>query len=586
MPNTSAKSRFRIAASAARRWFGPLDFALLITALLMRTTDLTVLFFHFIFIWLALGAFFWPFRAFALRSGFWVLLTAIEVANAILTGRTQVDELIEIPLLSVILVVVFAIASRRAAVHTALVASLVEREVLSDQLAHQATHDALTGLPNRAYFLQRLDEALTLAAPQGKTLAVLFLDLDGFKHVNDSLGHAIGDRLLVAVAERLRCCLRPEDTVSRLGGDEFTMLLDGLFDVAGATRVAERITTALATPFALAGHEVTITTSIGVACNTAASGYQPADNLLRDADLAMYRAKAGGKARHEVFTATMHTQVLSRLELEDDLRHALAHEEFVVHYQPRVDFATGRIVGTEALVRWQHPRRGLLFPDDFIPLAEETGMIVPLGQWVLIEACRQTRAWQERYPDLTIHVNLSVRQFQHPDLVEDVTRALVAAHLDPASLTLEITESVLMGETATLVVILRRLKGLGLQLAIDDFGTGYSSLSYLKRFPVDTLKIDKSFVDGLGRDPEDTAIVQAVITLAETLGLAVAAEGVENAKQLEQLRALGCSQGQGYYFAKALPRAAIEEMFDDLDVIVSRVATTPDLTSVPRAAIG
>lgn len=432
------------------------------------------------------------------------------------------------------------------------------RALLERRLAHQAYHDALTGLPNRVAFVASLDRAIARTSGRREAPAVLFLDLDGFKHVNDSLGHAAGDQLLVVVAERLRACLRPEDIVARLGGDEFTILLTDPVDLHGAVRVAERVTAALTAPIVLDGRAVTVTTSIGIVLGTV--DYHRGDDLLRDADVAMYQAKHGGKARYAVFEVGMNAGALGRLELESDLRRAVAGDEFVVHYQPKVTLATGRIAGVEALVRWQHPQRGLLFPADFIPLAEETGLIVPLGRWVLAESCRQVRAWQEATPaapPLGLCVNLSARQFRHPDLVEDVAQALLASGLAPGSLTLEITESLLMAEAETAYTTLRALKNLGLGLAIDDFGTGYSSLAYLKRFPVDLLKIDKAFVAGLGHDPADTGIVRAVLALAATLELEVVAEGVETKEQCAELRALGCVLGQGYHFAKPQDAAAM-----------------------------
>jgi diguanylate cyclase (GGDEF)-like protein len=444
----------------------------------------------------------------------------------------------------------------------AIVRNYTERKMLERQLAHQAFHDALTGLPNRALFSDRLDHALTRAARRGVLVAVLFLDLDRFKVVNDSLGHDVGDQLLVAVAELLRNCVRSGDTVARLGGDEFTVLLEDLATPADASQVAERIMAAMQAPFQLAGHEVCVSASLGIALSSG-KGSTPED-LLRDADAALYRSKNRGKARYEVFDATMHARALDRLQLENDLRRGIERGDLRVHYQPMVELGTGRVAGVEALARWQHPTRGSIPPGDFIALAEESSLILPLSRWVLFESCRQASEWHRRYPDrppLTVSVNLSVRQFQHPALVDEVAEALRETGLPPGCLSLEITESMMMEAAEATNAILRDLKAIGVRLAIDDFGTGYSSLGYLKRFPVDTLKIDRTFVAGLGRDPEDSAIVHAVIRLAHTLGLAVTAEGVETAAQRDELRATGCELGQGYYFAKPLPADAVEALF-------------------------
>jgi diguanylate cyclase (GGDEF)-like protein/PAS domain S-box-containing protein len=428
-----------------------------------------------------------------------------------------------------------------------------ERKTYEAQLRHQAFHDALTGLPNRALLLDRLDHAFTRATRRHENLAVLFLDLDRFKMINDSLGHAAGDQLLVQVAQRLRRRVRAEDTLARLGGDEFTLLREGLADSGEAVRVAERLAAALRDPFTIVGQEVFVTASIGIALNT--PDHSTADDVLRDADSAMYRAKAGGKARYELVDPNMNAAAHARLALEMDLRRAIgpgACAEFVLQYQPIVDLASGQIAAVEALVRWQHPTHGLVPPATFIPLAEETGLILPLGRWILQRACQQARAWQLTATGpqpCTVHVNLSARQFLQGDVAADVAAALTATGLSPFCLTLEITESVLMADASVTQAKLRALTVLGVQLAIDDFGTGYSSLAYLKHFAVDTLKIDQTFVAGLGSDAEDTAIVAAVVTLARALGLTVVAEGVTTAAQRDQLRALGCMLGQGFYFA-------------------------------------
>jgi diguanylate cyclase (GGDEF)-like protein/PAS domain S-box-containing protein len=430
---------------------------------------------------------------------------------------------------------------------------ITERKAFEERLAHQAFHDPLTGLPNRTLLLDRLRHARARSRWRKGAVAVLFLDLDNFKVINDSLGHEAGDRLLVAVAARLRGCVRPTDTLARLGGDEFTILLENLSDVGEATRVAERITEGLRAPFTVGRREVFVTASIGVVLQAPEGGRSP--NLLRDADIAMYRAKAAGKAGYAVFDRSMSAAALRRLELEAELRHAIERDEFRVYYQPQVALATGEIAGFEVLTRWQHPERGLIPPSEFIPLAEETGLILHLDQWVLERACSQARLWQARYPGApppVISVNLSARQFRQPDLVAKITGVLHRYELEPARLQLELTEGVVMEDAPATIAALHALKELEVQLAIDDFGTGYSSLSYLRRFPVDTLKIDRSFVAGLGHSPADTAIVRTVVTLGHTLGLRLIAEGVETAAQAAQLRELGCELGQGYHFAEPL----------------------------------
>ncbi len=433
----------------------------------------------------------------------------------------------------------------------------VERKMFQEQLWHQAFHDPLTGLPNRALLRDRLDQALARSERLGRPTGVLVIDIDNFKVVNDSLGHQFGDELLQIVAERIRGVLRAGDTAARLGGDEFTILVEDVSDVDEVTAVAERVTEKLRRSITLSGREVFVSASIGVALSPP-SAITP-EALLRNADLAMYRAKSGGKSRWQVYEQSLETRARERLDIEIDLRRALDRGEFRVFYQPIVQLATGRVVEVEALARWEHPERGRITPDAFIPIAEETGLIVPLGQWVLEEACKQARAWHEQYPQqpVVMSVNLSARQFQHPSLVEDIARAVQQVRLNPKWLKLEITESVLMQDIEATVATLHALNGLGIQLAIDDFGTGYSSLSYLKRFPVDTLKIDRSFVSGLGEDAQDTAIVRSVVDLAKTLNLNVTGEGIETAAQEAQLAELGCDLGQGFLIARPAPASTI-----------------------------
>ncbi len=449
-----------------------------------------------------------------------------------------------------------------------------------DLLTRQAFQDPLTALPNRGLFMDRLAHALARTERRPQHVAVLFLDIDRFKVINDSLGHGVGDQALGELSRRLAECVRPEDTIARLGGDEFAILLEDLDDAAGATAVAERVAKALEAPFLLEGREVVVTMSVGVALNTRRP-IAP-DELLRDADLAMYRAKGKGKNRYEVFDTDTGAPAIHRLDLELDLRSAVARDEFRLHYQPVVQLETGRVAEFEALVRWQHKDRGLLAPEAFIGLTEETGLIIPIGQWVLTEACRQARRWQEQRPSdppLTISVNLSARQLQDPDLIGLVSGVLADSGLDPRSLKLEITESVVMQDAPSTLATLHTLRELGIRLAIDDFGTGYSSLGYLKRFPIDTLKIDRSFVEGIVTDPEDAAIVQAVISVAKSLGLSVTAEGIETEAQLRRLKELGCDRGQGFYFGEPL---AAEIVFESLDRHPA-VVTLPTVRS--RAAI-
>jgi len=431
----------------------------------------------------------------------------------------------------------------------------IERKRAEVELAHQALHDPLTGLPNRALFLDRLELALARVQRRPSAVAVLFLDLDRFKVINDSLGHETGDRLLVDLAARLQAVLRPGDTVARFGGDEFTILCDDIDGERDAIVIAERVGEAVAAPFVIEESEAFLTASVGIAM---AEGVETRpEALIRDADAAMYRAKEKGKSRYELFDEVMRARAVERLQVENALHRAIERGELRVHYQPMVELASGLVVGIEALVRWQHPERGLLQPGQFVPLAEETGQVAELGEWVLREACAQHRRWCEEHPEaseLRLSVNLSARQLQQPDLVADVVSALRDTEMDAAKRCLEITESVVVQETDAAIQGLEALREQGVLIAIDDFGTGYSSLRLLKGVPADQLKIDRSFVAGLGTDPQDTPIVRTVISLAEALGLDAVAEGVETSEQLAELRQAGCRFAQGFHFAR--PAAA------------------------------
>lgn len=439
------------------------------------------------------------------------------------------------------------------------VVNISERKKIEEKLLHDAFHDVLTGLPNRAFLNQRLEYTIRRAKRHENYLfAVLFIDLDRFKVVNDSLGHSVGDKLLIEIANLLEKTVRNIDTVARLGGDEFVILLDALKDVQDATIIAQRIEEMLRSPFKIAGQEVFTSASIGIALST--TGYEQGADMLRDADIAMYRAKDSGKARYQIFDKAMHAQVVRVMQLETDMRKALERQEFKVYYQPIVSLKTGAIAGFEALVRWHHPEEGLISPAEFIPLAEETGLIVTLGEWILAEACQQMHAWQVEFArtrDWKISVNLSTKQLKEGEIIHQINQILQQTNLNSKSLKLEITESVLMENAEVANSILLQLREINIELSIDDFGTGYSSLSYLHRFPVNTLKIDRSFVSAIDPNDENLEIVRAIVTLAHILKMDVIAEGIETSSQLAQLKELGCEQGQGFYFSKALdPQAA------------------------------
>jgi diguanylate cyclase (GGDEF)-like protein len=444
-----------------------------------------------------------------------------------------------------------------------MVTSLLEDErqaaiIAATEAEHLAYHDPLTGLPNRPLFLDRLIMALAQAERQNTKVAVLFCDLDRFKEINDSLGHSVGDELLRQVAQRIEKSVRGVDTVARFGGDEFTLIIQNLREPEAAATVARKILETLRAPFYSGGHELFIATSIGI--STYPTDGRDLESLLKNADTAMYRAKEQGRDNFQLYTPAMNATALERLALENMLRRAVAQDELVLHYQPLIRIDDGGVFAAEALIRWNHPELGLIQPAQFIPTAEMSGLILPIGAWVLRTACAQMKEWQDLHgARLAVAVNLSARQFQQPDLIETIRDALDASGLDPACLELEITESYSMQNPDATVETLRELKTLGVRISMDDFGTGYSSLAYLKKFPIDTIKVDRSFVQDLGTDRDDEAITTAVIAMAQSLSLHVVAEGVENQVQLDFLRARTCDSVQGFFFSHPLPPAEFEQ---------------------------
>ncbi|MBC7996175.1 MAG: EAL domain-containing protein [Rhizobacter sp.] len=485
-----------------------------------------------------------------------VLFVIVQHADRVIRRQYRQRELAEIALREAHGTLERRVAERTAELALAnggLEMEIAERRIADQRVTHMAHHDVLTGLPNRTLLTDRVDQAIARAHRSGKKVAVLFLDLDRFKNVNDSLGHSVGDQLLQAVAKRLTACLREEDTAARLGGDEFIVSLPDVADSAEAAYVAARILAELAKPFSVLGHQLPAEASIGIAL--CPDDGDSAHTLMRNADTAMYHAKESGRANYQFFSAHMNERVSRRLTTETNLRRALEHGEFTLHYQPLIELASGRIDGAEALVRWPQPDQRLVAPGEFIPVAEETGLIVPLGEWVLREACRQAQAWQALQPGLRIAVNLSARQFRQKNLVSMIEQALGDTGLAPHLLELELTEGMLMHHADETVRTLSQLDEMGVRLAIDDFGTGYSSLSYLKRFPIHTLKIDRSFMQDLSSGSDDAAIVTAIIALARSLNLQVTAEGVETDAQVVALRKLSCDLAQGFHFARPMPAA-------------------------------
>jgi diguanylate cyclase (GGDEF)-like protein len=449
---------------------------------------------------------------------------------------------------------------------------IAERKQIEARLQHLAWHDPLTNLPNRALLMRRLQAVLKPTNPEDSVdFALMFIDCDRFKTVNDSLGHLVGDQLLVAIAQRLQAQLLPHQTLMRLGGDEFTILVQPIRQMCDVTRLAELLQDTMLVPFKIQGREIFMSVSIGIVFS--APHYRHPQDILRDADTAMYQAKAEGKACYRIFTQSMHAHAVRRLHLETDLRRAIENQEFSIQYQPIVALANQTIVNFEALIRWWHPEQGFISPADFIPIAEETGLIIPLGEWVLRQTCQQFQTWQQRFQDLqqqgrslpvsrfpSVSVNLSVRQFAQPGLIERIDQILADTGLDSQSLKLEITESAIMDYSSSAMEILQQLKARHIQLSIDDFGTGYSSLSYLHRFPVDTLKIDRSFVSRIGEHGENLEIIRAIAALAKSLNISIVAEGVETHYHHTYLHSLGCEFGQGYFFYKPMTPDAIETL--------------------------
>ncbi len=439
---------------------------------------------------------------------------------------------------------------------------VTEYHLIQEQILHDALHDSMTGLPNRVLLMDRLGQALIqrIRRPQ-RLFAVLFLDVDRFKVINDSLGHLAGDQLLIAIAQRLLTCVRAEDTIARLGGDEFAILLTDLNRQEQAIKIAERVLMALSRPFLLEGHEVFTSASIGIAFP--GHGSTTAEELLRDADTAMYRAKSLGKARYEVFSMTMRAESIALMQTETELRRAAERNEFLVYYQPIVDLSCHRVVGFETLLRWQHPQRGIVSPGEFMRVAEETGLILPISWWVMAEACQQMQRWAQQFPQsqaLTISVNLTGRHFQQANLLPQLEAILSETGFPPQRLRLEVTEGILIENKEVAIAALEQIRAMGIGLYMDDFGTGYSSLSYLHRFPIDTLKIDRAFITPLDQEEHSLSIVRTILALAESLQLSVVAEGIETQGQCNILKAMGCPYGQGYFFARPLPAAKVERL--------------------------
>jgi len=448
---------------------------------------------------------------------------------------------------------------KRIVQYIVVFSDITQRKLDEERIRYQANYDALTGLPNRALFMDRLTQALTQAGRSDQRLGLMFIDLDGFKLVNDTLGHDKGDELLVEASKRLMTCVRQGDTVARLGGDEFTIIMPNLGDVRNAPMVAQRIIDSLEQPFLLRTHEAFVSGSIGIATFPDDAG--DAATLLRNADAAMYRAKEQGKANYQFFTAELNAQVSERMIIKNGLSKAMERNEFMLYYQPKCDLATGRMVGVEALLRWRSADMGMVSPVKFIPVMEETGLIGQVGEWAIETACHQHREWRNAgFPFMRVAVNLSVRQLRQNNLDEVVADILKRTGIDASGLELEITESMIMKDTENAIALLQRLRGMGIHLAMDDFGTGYSSLSYLKRFPLDTIKIDRSFVNDIATDPDDLEIIRTIIQMGHSLRRRIVAEGVETEEQRKLLRKLKCDEMQGYLVSPPVPASEIDRM--------------------------
>ncbi len=450
-------------------------------------------------------------------------------------------------------------------VNQSLIREINERQRIQEKLVYDSLHDGLTGLGNRSLLMERVEWTIKHAQRHPDYMyALLFIDLDRFKVINDSLGHSTGDQLLIAVANLLQKCLRENDLVARLGGDEFVILLDGISSIEDATMIGDRIQRKLRSPFELKGQNIFTSASIGIVFSS--PNYSNAAELLRDADIAMYRAKAKGKSRYEIFDMAMYQETLKLLELENCLRQAVKRNEFVLHYQPIISLSHSKLVGFEALIRWQHPTKGSISPIDFIPIAEDTGLILEIGEWLLKEACRQLKQWQQQFAQipqiasLKMNVNIASQQLQQPEFIQKLDRILQETGLNGNCLRLEITESVLIDPEGGIQDTLKQIRERNIKLSIDDFGTGYSSLSYLRQFPIDNLKIDRSFIEQMNYDSENLEIVRVIITLAKTLGMDAISEGVETPQQLQQLKAFGCEFGQGFLFSRPLPSIGVESM--------------------------
>jgi diguanylate cyclase (GGDEF)-like protein len=498
---------------------------------------------------------FWPEWAEALWLWVWAVLGGILAWRLRHPLPLGIAGLVSLGALFTICLYVFAHAGWIPLLPPTLALIITMVSVISYKLWYSALHDSLTRLPNRLLLLKYLQQAInqTKIHPQNR-FAILFLDIDRFKVVNESIGHHVGDKLLISFAQRLKTFMGRKGIIARVGGDEFAILLPNITDSSEATKFADQLQQQMSIPFKYNGQDIFTTISTGIAFNQTQLNHLPGD-LLRDAHTAMYRAKDLGKARHEIFATGMHTQILQLFHLETDMHHALNNQEFCLNYQPIVSIETDKIIGFEALVRWQHPQHGLISPVEFIPVAEDTGLIIPLGKWILQEACRQLSVWQAQYPSepqLMMSINLSGKQLAQPDLVEYIEEIIKTTGLDGHSLKLEVTETVVMKDVESAISILLKLRSLNIKLSIDDFGTGYSSLSYLHRFPVNTLKVDRSFVSRMGDTDEDASIVNTIIMLSHTLGMDVIAEGIETKAQQTKLEALGCEYGQGYLFSKPL----------------------------------